>query len=86
MESKTMNVDTFKIDKDNKVFKKGQRVWVQKRTGNLSARVIGKYKGRGRYVSCWVSYDEKEVPYYQTFEVEDNFADRLDLVINNLHG
>jgi hypothetical protein len=48
----------YKIVRDTKLWKKGQRVWVIYETGALAAFVKGKYKGKGRWLKAWIRYDE----------------------------
>lgn len=55
-----MNVETFVMLKDTKVFKKGQKVFLIFGTGNLAGLVRGRYKSGGRWVSAWVHYDPDE--------------------------
>ena len=48
----------FKITKDTKVFRKGQKVWASWSTGALAAMVRGRYKGSGRWVTSWVHWED----------------------------
>lgn len=42
------------IIRDTKLWKKGQKVWIWMPTGALAALVIGRFKGKGRWISGWV--------------------------------
>ena len=41
----------------------------------------GKYRGKHRYVNAWVRWDtaKRENPVFESFEVDDEFAERRGL-------
>lgn len=45
-----------KMIKNTKVFTKGQKVWAWWSTGALACKAVGRYKGKGRWVSCYVHW------------------------------
>ena len=47
---------------DTKVYKAGQTCWVLFSTGEPSVHVVGKYKGKGRYVTGWLHYPKQYDP------------------------
>ena len=66
-------------------FNANQKVWLQYMSGALAARVIGKYRGKGRYVSAWVTWgtSDKPMPEWKIIEVNKSFADRHALLRQN---
>ena len=54
-------VKFIKLKNGSKLFRQGQRVWIQQETGQERWRVIGKYQGRGRYVSGWVNVFNEDI-------------------------
>lgn len=46
-----------RITHDNNLWKKGQKVWVCYYTGDLSYKVIGRFRGKGRWIMGWVHVD-----------------------------
>lgn len=74
-----MNIRMFKMPFSNKKFNKNQKVWVRFMTGALACCVVGKFRGRGRYVEAWVNWraKNKEAPEIKDIEVTDEFAKRL---------
>jgi len=76
-----VKVRMFKMTFDSKKFNKNQIVWIQKATGAMAARVTGKFRGNGRYISAWVTWDggNKDFPSIKTIDVESMFAKRRQL-------
>ena len=78
----------FKMPFQTKHFNKNQKVWIQMKTGAMAAKVAGRFRGKGRYISAWVSWDHKNrekypFPKFQIFDVDDNFAKRCKLKSKN---
>lgn len=79
-----MNIYMFKMPFKTKHFNKNQKVWVQMTTGAMAARVTGKFRGSGKYVSAWVNWDRGDrqkypMPEFKAFTVDNDFAERHDL-------
>ena len=76
-----MNVTVFKMPFKSNHFNEKQKVWLQNLSGNKSCLVRGKFRGRGRYVSAWISWDsnQKESPSLKNIEVSDDFAKKHKL-------
>lgn len=76
-----VTVARLKIVTDKKLFRKGQKVWAQRWTGDGHVRVRGKYRGWGRHISVWLDA-EKDILLTTLFvEVLREFAQRHDLEI-----
>lgn len=60
-----------------KHFNENQKVWLQEMTGALAAKVVGRYRGSGRYISAWIKFDkpDKPAPKWKVVAVNDAFAD-----------
>ena len=74
----------FKMPFATKHFNKNQRVWVHIFTGSFAAQVVGRFRGRGRYVLAWVKWvkaekDESLFPKIQKIEVSDDFKNTHQL-------
>lgn len=65
-----------------KHFNKNQVVWVQLTTGMMAKKVIGKFRGKNRYVSAWVNYGNTTIPQIDKIEVDSAFAERHNLERN----
>jgi len=50
----------FKMTKDTKLFKKGQKVFEIFGTGALASYVVGRYKGKGRFIRAWIHYEDEK--------------------------
>ena len=46
----------FIITRDTNLWRKGQKVWGIFGTGDLAWYVIGRYRGRGRWITGWVHF------------------------------
>tara|TARA_R100001230_G_C5545887_1_gene75063 strand:+ start:115 stop:399 length:285 start_codon:yes stop_codon:yes gene_type:complete len=59
-------------------FNANQKVWLQMMTGDFAAKVVGRYRGKGRYVSAWIKWGtpKKPFPEWKTIDVEEAFAER----------
>lgn len=70
---------TFKMTYDSKHFKKGQRVWVNWLTGNMSAKCIGKFKKKGRWIAAWVNWGshQRPNPKIETFQIDESFYKKI---------
>jgi len=77
-----VKVTMFKMPFQTPHFNKNQKVWVQFFTGALAAKVVGRYRGKKRYVSAWVRWESKsrEAPDFKEIEVDNAFANKYDLV------
>lgn len=63
---------------DTNVFKAGQKCWVLFSTGTPAVCVVGKYRGKGRYVKGWLHYPKQYTPDdFIECEVSEDFTQRL---------
>lgn len=67
----------FKMPFQTKLFNKNQKVWIRKLSGNLSAEVKGKFRGKGRYIIVWVKWKEEVSFEIKEIKVEDAFYEIL---------
>ncbi len=76
------NVMMFRMPFQNNKFNKNQRVWVVMMSGAMAFKCAGKFRGKNRYVKCWVRWNgtTKPFPDLQKFEVSDAFAKSHDLL------
>lgn len=49
-----------RITRDCHSWKKGQKVWSLWSTGALAAPVVGRYKGKGRWIHGWVHWPDEQ--------------------------
>lgn len=82
MEVKTLR--TFKLPFKTRLFNENQKVWIVFGHGQMGYCVIGKHRGKGRYIQAFVNFDSKakEVfypPKITEVEVNDEFLGRLGL-------
>lgn len=78
----------FNMPFETKHFNKNQKVWVQETTGAMAAKVVGKFMGKGKYVSAWVNWnrcDRKKypIPEFKEFDVDDSFAKKHGILLIN---
>ena len=69
---------------ETNLFNKNQRVWVLFETGDMACKVVGKHRGRNRYIQAWVTWGSKSreqlMPeQFDEFEVTDDFVRRHHL-------
>lgn len=71
-------VTAFKMTYQSEAFNLNQQVWVQFVSGDLSAMVTGPWRGKGRWVSAWVSWrtPTHPVPRFVDIDVPEGFATR----------
>ena len=69
----------LKITKRTKHFNEGQKVWLLMPTGAQAAKVRGKFRGKGRYITAWIRWDRKqdEPPNFVKCEVTEEFYKRI---------
>ena len=81
-----VNVMMFKMPFQNNLFNKNQKVWVVKISGAMAFECVGKFRGKNRYVKCWVRWDGKTklFPDLQKFQVGDDFANRHGLLASSV--
>ena len=77
-----MKVWILKLPKSTRLFRKGQKVWLQSTTGAQAARVCGKHRGKGRYISAWIHWNDFTMDScsFKEIEVDDSFAIGHDLL------
>lgn len=49
-----VRVHLAKPNRDTNLFNKNQKCWVLNFTGSCDLRVVGKHKGKGRYIIGWL--------------------------------
>lgn len=78
-------VSFAKMTRRTNHFNPNQKVWLQMLAGSLAAKVVGRYRGKGRYVSAWVKWDTqtKPMPEWATIEVDKSFAERHSILRQN---
>ena len=89
MRNELVNVIMFKMPFQTTHFNKNQKVWVKIVTEARSAKVVGKFRSRGRYVTAWVSWDRDDrekypYPQFKEFEVDDDFATKHGLLLRKV--
>lgn len=52
----------FKMTHQTRHFNKNQKVWLGYMSGQWAYLVVGKFRGKGRYVAAWVKYNETSKP------------------------
>ena len=60
----------FKMPFQTTHFNENQRVWGRRGTGSMAAEVKGKFRGKGRYVRAWVSWESASKPNPEIKEIE----------------
>ena len=55
-------------------YRKNQKVFVQSFSGNMAAKVCGRSKGSGRWISSWLNWKEDNPPVFKLIEIEDSFS------------
>ena len=78
-------VEMFKMPFETKHFNKNQKVFIQYGTGDMAAKVVGKFRGKHRYISAWVKWDraikEKELmPKIKQIDINYDFAKRHQIL------
>ena len=48
------------MTRENKVFKKNQKVWAVFTTGSLAYKCLGRNKHNGKWIKYWVHFDDGE--------------------------
>ena len=73
------NILMFKMPFQTTHFHKNQRVWIRRGTGSMAAEVRGKFRGKGRYVNAWVSWESASRPNPEIKEIEvcEEFYNRM---------
>lgn len=56
-----MKRQLYKITRDTGLWKKGQKVWGVMCTGALAYWVIGRYKGKGRWIKGWIHLADEDM-------------------------
>lgn len=65
----------------NNLFNKNQKVWVTYTTGAMACEVVGKYRGKHRYICGWVRWDTKckqdKIPEFKNIEISKALYDKI---------
>ena len=74
-----MDIDYFKIPFETSKFNINQKVFILSLSGNCSAYVRGKYRGKNRYITCWVNWSAKNkpAPKIRKMNVDYDFYKRI---------
>ena len=68
----------FKVVKESKVFRLNQKVWLIQLAGNNDgAMVVGKYRGKGRYVKAWTHWKSNCPPRIIECDVTERFYKKI---------
>lgn len=71
----------LKLSRNTNLWRKGQKVWSIFPTGSCAHYVIGKYKGKGRWIKGWVHFQCEAYPFDSKsigfVEVKENFKQML---------
>lgn len=75
-------IDMFKMPFKSNLFNYNQKVWIIETTGNLACKCVGRFKGRGRYISAWVNWCHggRQKPDVKTFEISDSFYIKIQSI------
>lgn len=77
----------LKITRNTRLWRKGQKVWSVWGTGALAHYVVGKYRGKGRWIRGWANYADKDgkgffckpnARYIGEVEVSDEFSKYIE--------
>lgn len=80
--SETVEVELIRPIKDTRLFNKNQRCWIVFTTGGYAAYVIGKHRGKGRYITAWLKAPKQcELSTIKKIEVSRDFAKRIGLPV-----
>ena len=74
-----------KLPFETRLFNKNQKVWVVQRSGSLAYKVCGRHRGRGKYITAWVSWTScyYQKPEWKKIEVRKQFSDTHNLLTFN---
>lgn len=84
-----MKRELYKITRNGRLWKRGQKVWLIFETGALAAYVIGKYRGKGRWIKGWVNSPDEygkgfgckpNAKYIGEVQVTKKFNDYLEFL------
>lgn len=60
MKEKLRELGLVKARNNHRLFTPNQKLWIVFNTGALASMVVGRYKGKGRWIKAWVHYPDKE--------------------------
>ncbi len=74
-----MQIQCFKMPFKTSKFNINQTVFILHSPGSLSAYVKGRFRGKNKYISCWVNWDSKKKtnPNIKTITISKEFYDRI---------
>lgn len=77
----TVAVMVAKMPFQTRLYNANQKVWLLFQAGSDACRVVGKYRGSGRYVQGWVNWRSRDrsAPSFQLIDVPQEFVDRHGL-------
>ena len=69
----------FKMPFSTTHFHEDQRVWVRRGSGSMAAEVRGKFRGAGRYITAWVSWESSAMdnPTLKEIRVSNEFYKKI---------
>lgn len=71
-----MQVTLVKPKHTTHIFNANQKCWLRFRAGDGNVKVVGKHRGKGRYIESWLRdghFTSMQI------DVSDDFARRLDI-------
>jgi len=74
-----MKATIIKLKNETKHFRKNQKVWLVQETGDDSVKVVGRYKGRHRYVTTWIK--KVNIERLIIADVSTAFAEKHSLLL-----
>lgn len=83
IKEKQVRILMFKMPYKTKNFNFNQKVYIRKISGQCSAEVAGRRRGKYNYISCWIRFNKKGAEYPRLIEITVplSFAEKLKLDI-----
>lgn len=73
------SIEVCKLVRATRLFNANQKVWLMYRAGIGDACVVGRYRGRGRYIRAWVH--NGDCGPWQTIDTDREFVRRLGAIV-----
>jgi len=75
-------IKMLKTAKKSKMWRKNQKLWFFHFTGSQASKVVGRYRGKGRYVCAWYHWNDKTLPDVIECDVKDEFYKMINRIYN----
>lgn len=74
-----MKIRMLKLPFETKHFRKNQKLFVVYMSGNLACLCCGKYKGHGKRIRAWISWESKQrqAPMFFEAEINEQFYNQI---------